>query len=258
MEIFHAIVLGIVQGLTEFLPISSSGHLVLVPWLFRWEDLGLTFDVALHIGTLFALVVYFWNDWLEIFKRWREPFLWLIVVGCIPAAAFGYKFDKYFETVFRSPVLVASFLIGMGLVLLVAEILGKKTRAIQSMNLKDSIGIGLAQVLALMPGVSRSGITMTAGLFFGLNRETAARFSFLLATPIVFGAGLIKLKGIAKYGIPGTETLPFVFGTVFAAVSGYFAIKYLMKFLQKHTFYIFVWYRFVLGAIVFLVYFLRK
>ena len=258
MEIFHAIVLGIVQGLTEFLPISSSGHLVLVPWLFKWKDLGLTFDVALHVGTLFALIVYFWKDWINIFKKWKEPLLWLLVTGCLPAAVFGYKFDKYFETVFRSPILIASFLIGMGLVLLSAELFGTKIRELKAINLKDALGIGFAQVLALMPGVSRSGITITAGLFAGLTRETAARFSFLLATPIVFGAGVLKLKHVAKYGIPQAEILPFILGTAFAAFSGYLAIKYLLRFLQKHTLYVFVWYRLIFGLIVILVYLLRR
>ena len=258
MEILHAIILGIVQGLTEFLPISSSGHLVLIPWLFKWEDLGLTFDVALHVGTLFALILYFWKDWLNMFRKWKEPLLWLIAVGCVPAAVFGYKFDKYFETVFRSPVLIASFLIGMGVLLLLAELFGKKVRDLKAVNLKDSLGIGFAQVLALMPGVSRSGITMTAGLFAGLTRETAARFSFLLATPIVFGAGVLKLKHVAKYGIPSPEFLPFVLGTAFAALSGYLAIKYLLKFLQKHTLYVFVWYRLAFGSLILLVYLLRR
>ncbi len=257
MEIFQSIVLGIVQGLTEFIPVSSSGHLILVPWVLKWKDPGLTFDVALHMGTLLALILYFWKDWLDIFKRWKEPLLWLIAVGCIPAAIFGYKFDKYFETVFRSPLLIASFLIGMGLLMLVAEKISKKERSIESINIKDAVEIGFAQVLALMPGVSRSGITMTAGLFTGLNRETAARFSFLLATPIILGAGLLKLRHVVKHGIPGSEFYPFIIGTFFAAVSGYFAIKYLLKYLRNHSFYIFVWYRLILGAIVILLYFFK-
>ncbi|MCX5782705.1 MAG: undecaprenyl-diphosphatase UppP [Elusimicrobia bacterium] len=257
MELIQAVILGIVQGLTEFLPISSSGHLVILPWLFKWKDLGLTFDVALHMGTLLALVLYFWKDWIEIIKNWKKPFLWLILLGCAPAAVAGYKFEKYFETVFRSPLLVGIFIICMGALLLVSERYSKKQKDMDSINLGDVLFIGFAQALALMPGVSRSGITMTAGLFAGLKRESAARFSFLLAMPITFGAGLLKLKHILKSGIPGSESTAFIIGIIFAAISGYFAIKYLLKFLHNHTFYLFVWYRLVFGAIILLVYFLK-
>jgi undecaprenyl-diphosphatase len=258
MEIFHAAVLGVVQGLAEFLPISSSAHLVLVPWAFKWEDLGPTFDVALHLGTLFAIIIYFWKDWLEILAKWKEGFVWLLVAGCIPAAIFGYKFEKYFETTFRSPLLIGIFMIAMGILLWAAEAFGKKYREMGTVNLGDSLFIGFAQVLALMPGVSRSGITMTAGLFKGLKRETAARFSFLLATPIIAGAGLLKLKEIVKFGIPHSEINSFLIGILFAAVFGYFAIKYLLKYLQNHSMYIFVWYRVIAGIAILMLYFARR
>jgi undecaprenyl-diphosphatase len=257
MEIIQAAVLGIIQGLTEFLPVSSSGHLILTPWLFKWNDLGATFDVALHLGTLLALVCYFWKDWLEIIKRWDEPLLWLIAIGCVPAAIFGFLFEKYFETVFRSPLLVAIFMIGMGLLMWVAEKMGKRNKDLESINLGDTLFIGFAQVLALMPGVSRSGITMTAGLFSGVKRESAARFSFLLAMPITFGAGLLKLKHVVKEGIPANEHAAFIIGIFFAAISGFFAIKFLLKFLQNNSLYIFVWYRILFGAAIILVYFYR-
>ncbi len=257
MELIQTVILGIVQGLTEFLPISSSGHLVILPWLFKWKDLGQTFDVALHMGTLLALVFYFWKDWIEIIKNWRKPFLWLILIGCIPAALVGYKFENYFETVFRSPFIVGIFIICMAILLLVSERYSKKQKEMDSINLGDVIFIGLAQALALMPGVSRSGITMTAGLFSGLKREAAARFSFILAMPITLGAGLLKLKHLITSGLPGKELSLFVIGIIFAVISGYFAIKYLLKFLQSHTFYLFVLYRLVFGAIIMLVYFLR-
>jgi undecaprenyl-diphosphatase len=257
MEIMQAIVLGVVQGLTEFLPVSSSGHLVIVPWLFKWNDLGPTFDVALHVGTLFALVMYFWRDWLDILKRWREPFLWYIAIGCVPGALVGYKFEKYFDTVFRSPVLISLFMIFIGLLLLAAELYGKKMREMESVNLKDSIFIGCAQALALMPGVSRSGITITAGLFSGLKRETAARFSFLLAMPITFGAALLKFKHVAKEGIPHNEYTTFALGIIAAAITGFFVIKYLLRYLQNHSFYVFVWYRVLFGSAVIAIYYLR-
>jgi undecaprenyl-diphosphatase len=257
MELLHAAVLGIIQGLTEFLPVSSSGHLVVVPWIFGWRDMGLTFDVALHVGTLAALGIYFWNDWIDILKKWREPFVWLINIGCIPAAVFGYKFDKYFETVFRSPVLVAVFMIFMGFLMMAAEKTGKKVRELGTVNLGDSLIIGFSQVLALMPGVSRSGITITAGLFTGLTREAAARFSFLLAMPIVAGAALLKLRHVIVDGIPHDEYAPFALGIICSAIFGFLAIKYLLHYLQKHTLYIFVWYRFVLGALILMLYSLR-
>ncbi|MCB4791601.1 MAG: undecaprenyl-diphosphatase UppP [Elusimicrobia bacterium] len=256
MEVIQAVVLGLVQGFTEFLPVSSSGHLIVIPWIFKWNDLGATFDVALHLGTLISLVFYFWRDWIEIIRRWKEPFLWLIAVGCVPAAVFGYKFEKTFETVFRSPLLVAVFMISMGLLMWLAELRGKKNKDMESLNLGDTLFIGFAQVLALMPGVSRSGITITAGIFSGFKRESAARFSFLLAMPITFGAGLLKLKHVMEFGIPKDEYRVFLSGILFATISGFLAIKYLLKFLQKHSLYVFIWYRMIVGLAVLLIYFL--
>ena len=257
MTVFQAAVLGVVQGLTEFIPVSSSGHLILIPWLFGWQDPGLTFDVALHVGTLFALLFYFWKDWIDLLKNWRQPLLWLVLIGCVPAAIFGYKFDKYFETVFRSPVLVAVMTMALGLLLLAAEKMGKKMRDMGSLNLGDSLFIGIAQVLALMPGVSRSGITIAAGLFKELTRETAARYSFLLATPIVAGAAALKLRHVFSGGIPQQEHVPFAVGIIFSAIFGFLAIKFLLKYLQRHTLYVFVWYRLLFGLFVLVVYFLR-
>lgn len=249
--------MGIVQGLAEFLPISSSGHLVIIPWLFGWNDLGLTFDVALHMGTLAALVMFFWKDWLAMIKNWRDPYLWLVLIACVPGAFFGYKFERLFETLFRTPVFVGAFMIAMGLVMGAAEMFGKKIRGEDTINLRDSIIIGFAQAFALIPGVSRSGVTMSAGLFSGLRRESAARFSFLLAMPITAGAGLLKLKDVVKYGLPTSEILPFLAGIICAAVAGYYAIKYLLRYLQNHSLYIFMWYRIAFGAAILLVNSLR-
>jgi undecaprenyl-diphosphatase len=253
MDFMHAVVLGVAQGLTEFLPISSSGHLVLIPWLFGWRDLGPIFDVALHLGTLAALAAFFWREWRDMLTNWRDPFLWLIIAGCVPAAVVGFKYEEYFDTFFRGPVFVGSFMIVMGVVMGAAELYGKKIRGEDTINLRDSLIIGCAQALALMPGVSRSGITMTAGMFSGLKRESAARFSFLLAMPITAGAGLLKFTHLMKSGIPSDEVLLFVTGIICASVVGYFAIKYLLKFLQTHSLYIFVWYRIAFGSMILLV-----
>ena len=256
-ELIQSAVLGVVQGLTEFLPVSSSGHLVTIPWIFGWHDLGPTFDVALHLGTLLALLLYFWKDWLDIIKNWQEPLLWLIAIGCVPAAIAGFKYEKYFDTVFRSPLIIGIFMIGMGLLMMLAERYGRKLRSLETLNLGDSLGIGFAQVLALMPGVSRSGITVTAGLFGGLKRETAARYSFLLAMPITFGAGLLKMHSVLKTGIPQEEQMSFILGIVMAAVVGYLAIRFLLNFLKNHSLYIFVWYRLFFGALLIFLYFRR-
>ncbi len=250
MEIVQSIVLGIVQGLTEFLPISSSAHLAVIPWLFHWRDLGLSFDMALHLGTLLAIVIYFWRDWLDILRRWREPMLWLILLACLPAAYFGFRYEEYFETVFRDPRIIALFMIAFAGVIWLAEAVSKKQRQLTSLNLLDSIVIGFAQVLALMPGVSRSGITMMAGLFMGLDRRSAARFSFLLSAPIIAGAAVFKLRHILVHGLPGTEAAAFLLGTLTSAVVGALTIKYLMQYLQKHSFNIFVWYRLIAGALI--------
>ena len=250
MEIIQSIVLGIVQGVTEFLPISSSAHLVVIPWLFHWQDPGLTFDMALHLGTLFAIVIYFWRDWLDILRKWREPLLWLIMLACLPAGYFGYKYEEYFSTVFRGPMIIGLLMIVFAFVLLWAEAYGKKKREMSSLNIFDAVIIGFAQVLALMPGVSRSGITMVAGLFMGLSRPSAARFSFLLSTPIIGGAAVFKLRHIMVHGLPGTEAMAFIIGTLTSAIVGAWTIKYLMQYLQKHSFNIFVWYRLIAGAFI--------
>jgi undecaprenyl-diphosphatase len=250
MEIIQSIVLGVVQGLTEFLPISSSGHLALIPRLFRWQDLGLTFDMALHLGTLLALIIYFWADWLDIIKKWREPMLWLILVACIPAGLFGFKYEQTFETVFRDPRIIALFMIVFAGVLWLADVYGRKKRELGSLNLLDAIVIGLLQVLALMPGVSRSGITMASGLFMGFSRRSAARFSFLISAPVIAGASVFKMRHIIAHGLPGQEAQAFMLGVLASAVVGALTIKFLMQYLEKHTFRIFVWYRVAVGAAV--------
>jgi undecaprenyl-diphosphatase len=254
--------LGIIQGLTEFTPVSSSAHLVAIPQILGWRDMGLSFDVALHWGTLAALVVYFRRDWAAIlssFARRRDDsesdvggrMLVPIVVACVPAALAGILLDKRIEALREWPMLIpaiACVLIGVGLVMLLAEKVGKRQRKIDQMNRLDYAVIGIAQALALFPGVSRSGITISAGLFRGLDRPAAARFSFLLSTPIIFGAGLVKLKDLASTGLPYGQLAPFALGFLTSALSGYFAIVFLMSYLTKRPMNVFVAYRVVFAV----------
>lgn len=254
MDIIQALILGIVQGLGEFLPISSTAHLILVPYFFGWPDPGLSFDVALHLGTLIAVVGYFWKDWLEIisnvFNKKTESknnnLFWLIIVATIPGVIAGYFFEKDAETVFRNPLIIAFTLSAVGLILYLADKFSKKERSINELGLKDAIIIGLAQAVAIIPGVSRSGATITAGLFRKLDRASAARFSFLLSTPIIFGAVILKLPHLLKEGI----SAQIIIAVLASAVSGYLAIKYLLKFLEKSSYAIFFWYRLILAAII--------
>lgn len=253
MTLIQAVIMGVVQGLGEFLPISSSAHLILAPWVLNFKDPGLSFDVALHLGTLVAVLAFFWKDWLvlifEGFRgvRTREgKMFWYLVVATVPGAVFGFLFEKDIETIFRNPMLVGILLIVMGIVLYLADKLSYAGRDLYQITLKDSILIGLSQAFALLPGVSRSGVTMTAGRFLGLDRETTARFSFLLSTPIIFGAGILKLKDMTSADF----TLPFIIGVLVSAVVGFAAIKFLLRYLVRNSFSIFVVYRFLLGAAV--------
>jgi undecaprenyl-diphosphatase len=253
MPLTHAIILGVVQGLTEVLPISSSAHLVLFPWLWDWHYQGLSFDVALHLGTASAFLVYFWKDWLGLFKR-DTYLLWCIVLATIPAALAGAMFEKQAETVFRSPLIIMLMLAVFAIVLWWADSRGKKEKTLAQMDIKTAFTIGLAQVLALIPGVSRSGITITAGLYRGLSREAAARFSFLLAAPIVIAAAILKLPKLQSADL----TLPFWLGIFFSSASGLLAIRFLLRFVQKASFRIFVLYRLALAAIIIIIFFSRR
>jgi len=252
VTVIHALILGIVQGLGEFLPISSSAHLVLVPWLFGWEDPGLTFDVALHMGTLFAVVLYFWKDWVKLFKAALSKgasddkrIFWYLVVATIPGALFGLALEKKAETVFRSPLLIGIMMIVMGILLYFAD-KKREIRTLNTMTLKEAIWIGLSQALAIIPGVSRSGSTMTTARFFTLTREEAARFSFLMSTPIILGAGVLKLRHLTMASI----NLPFSVGVITSFVVGISSISFLLKYLKTNNFRLFVGYRFVIGVIV--------
>ena len=263
MNLLHALVLGALQGFTEVLPISSSAHLILVPWLLKWPESGLTFDVALHLGTFIALTIYFRRDIIElIFNTFdairtrsldtpakRLPFL--VVATTIPAAIIGKLFEQQVEETFRAnPLLIASFLIIFGLILGAVDMLGRKRRALDEINTGNALLIGLLQCLALIPGVSRSGITITGGLLLGFTRESAARFSFLISLPIVAGAALLKTVHIFKHGIPAGEGLPMLVGIAASAVTGYISVAFLLRFIQKRSLAPFVWYRVIIGGVL--------
>jgi len=265
MNLLYATLLGLLQGVTEFLPISSSGHLVLAETFLEVDQGGLAFDVALHLGTLLGVVIYFRRDFLLMFTALVNPrkleeeareqrFLALyICLGTMPAVLAGYLLKDTAETAFRTAVLIAVTLAGAGLRLLLADRLGKRQRGMKAIGLADVAVIGVAQAFALVPGVSRSGITMTAGLFMGVNRMAAARFSFLLSAPVILGAGVYNLPAIFRHGTePGQQGF-YLAGFLAAAVSGYLVIAFLLRFIQTHSFAVFAYYRLALAGLVLLV-----
>lgn len=255
MLLWQAIVLGIVQGLGEFLPISSSAHLILVPWLFKFPDPGLTFDIALHFGTLIAVVLYFWKDWWKLLlggltnrHTVEGRLFWYLVIATIPGAAAGFLLENKAETIFRAPILIGIMLIIMGLILYWADRSSFKMTELGDASFGTTLAIGLSQALAIIPGVSRSGITMSAGLLGGLTRESAARFSFLLSTPIILGAVLVKIPKLLAN--PAMVDLNFIVGVVVSFITGLLSIGFLLRYVQTRNFLPFAWYRFILGAIV--------
>ena len=279
MHLLQSVILGIIQGLTEFIPISSSAHLIIVPWLFGWGEgllSSLSFDVALHLGTLIAVLSYFAGDWVRLFKAGvasiaerrigADPdrrMAWFLVIGTIPGGVVGLLAESAIERLFHAPgvpiqpaamVAMAVILALLGAFLLMAERFARHVRAVEQLTLKDILLIGCAQALAIFPGVSRSGATITAGLALGLKREAAARFSFLLSAPIIAGAGGKSLwnivRDIREYGIDGLELVSFAVGFLSAAVSGYFCIKYLLRFLAKHPTTVFVLYRWAMALLI--------
>ena len=262
MSTLQAAILGLVQGLGEFLPISSSAHLVLIPWLFKWNDPGLTFDIALHIGTLIAVAIYFWKDWLKLITKGltdvrstEGKLFWYLVAATIPGAVVGFLLEKKAETIFREPVLIATMLILLGVLLYWADRRGVKHIEMNHITFRTSLFIGLSQALAIIPGVSRSGITMTMGLLMGLTREGAARFSFLLAAPIIFGAALVKLPFLVSN--PSILTINFIIGILVSFVIGILSIGFLLRYVQTNNFLPFAWYRFILGSLVIVIVLMR-
>jgi len=262
MSIFQAIILGIVQGLGEFLPISSSAHLILVPWFLGWEPSGLAFDLALHLGTLIAVTVYFWRDLFSLAyegltrgtRTVNGRLAWGIVLGTIPGAVFGLLMEGPVESFFRQNVLTISLLLAiMGAVLYYVDQRGAKKIDLEHVRLIDVFWIGVAQAFAVIPGVSRSGATITAALLLGLKRETAAKVSFLLGWPIIFGGGVLVLKDLD----PSMLTPAFFAGVAAAAISGYAVIAFLLEYLRKGTFLVFAYYRGIVAALAILVLLLR-
>ncbi|HEV2122132.1 MAG TPA: undecaprenyl-diphosphate phosphatase [Chloroflexota bacterium] len=293
MDPLHAIVLGAVQGLGEFLPISSSAHLVLAPWLLGWPENSLTFDVALHMGTLAALLIYFWRDWWVLIAAWlpaqfasapaprrndrsgntgsvalvdgnrlpeasetaseralnRRLGIGL-VIGTIPAAVAGVLFEDVIEGAFRAPALIAISLIVASFVLLAADRLGPRKYGLQSVTNMQAALIGVAQAFALIPGVSRSGITLAAALFIGLTREAGARYAFLLAAPITAGAGVFQLRHLVRDGIPADEHMAFALGILTSFLVGMVVIGALLRYLRRGSLVIFVVYRIALGLFI--------
>jgi undecaprenyl-diphosphatase len=262
LEILQAIVRGIVQGVTEFLPVSSSAHLILIPWFLGWEDMGLAFDAALHFGTLLSLLWYFRAEWLDFTRSAlrvlggrgtggdRMPFY--LLAATIPGATAGLLAEDLIATFLRSPLVPAFTLIGLALVLLAAERFGSREREFSEITWTDALVIGTAQALALVPGVSRSGVTITAALFRGLDRAPAARFSFLLSTPIIAGAALKTALDLLS-GSPLSDQLgTLAAGVATSALVGYLAIRFMLRYLATNTTYVFIWYRIGLGIVVLL------
>ena len=285
MEIIQSIILGIIQGITEFLPISSSGHLILIPNFFGWQDQGLAFDVALHWGTLFAVLIYFRKDWMEIFKSsyllnriknykskitntkqiqnsddefkntkysipntqyFKKDLLFIIIIATIPGVIAGLLLNNYAETVFRNPLIISATLFFGAVLLFYADKVSIKKTDLTNLTLQMGIIIGLFQALAIVPGVSRSGITITIALFLGLKRTSAARFSFLLSTPIILGAGIKEFPSLLESGL----NISILVGVLVSAMSGYLAIKYMLRYLENRSYNIFVGYRVVLALII--------
>ncbi len=266
---FHAFVLGLVQGLGEFLPISSSAHLIITPWLFGWPDPGLGFDVALHWGTLLAVLAYFRNDiwllakgfWHSLFKSTRDfqsniyqKLSWLLIIASIPGAIIGKLLEQKAEDAFRSPPLIAITMFSFGIILWLVDYFSKKLHNLDHIKPIHAFLIGCSQALAIIPGMSRSGSTMTTGLLLGFKRADSARFSFLMSIPIIFGAGLIKIKHFHD----GVTTPELLIGFITAAVFGFLSIRFLLRLLAKKDFTLFVWYRVAFAILIAVVYLVRR
>ena len=269
MTVFHAIVLGLVQGLTEFLPVSSSGHLILVPRLLGWEEDPLSFDVALHLGTLLATLLYFHRDFIQLTRcglgdmvRYRfqvgrySPIgrlALLIILGCLPAVIVGGLFNTWIEDHVRQPWLVATFLIVFGAIMYIADRWASYARSIEGLDAPRSLLVGVAQAMALFPGVSRSGATISAGLFAGLSRQVATRFSFLLAAPVILGAGLKELPDIRRASEHGITNAELAAGLFVSFAVGLATVHLLLRFVARYPLTIFVLYRFAFAALVLVV-----
>lgn len=264
MDMLQAVMLALIQGVTEFLPISSSAHLILPSQLLGWVDQGLAFDVAVHVGTLAAVMIYFRQDLLSMAQAWccsltgngateQSRLAWFVVLGTIPAGAIGFLANDWVAGYLRSTVVIAGTTLIFGLLLYLAERKGSHQRELTQLSLRDVLVIGFAQALALIPGTSRSGITMTAAILLGLNRTAAARFSFLLSVPIIGVAGLLKFVEL-ELSDAGVDWAVICVGTAVAFISAYLCIHWFLKVIERIGFVPFVVYRLILGAILLLFY----
>jgi undecaprenyl-diphosphatase len=276
MEIFAAAILGIIQGLTEFLPVSSSAHLILAPWFFGWKPEGISFDVSLHLGTAIAILAFFWKDWvrlaLEVIAGLKEraplgnpdrKLAWFLVVGTLPAMIAGLALEKTVEARLRSPLITVFTLTMFGVLLLIAELKSKQNRTTENFTWADSLWIGFSQAIALIPGVSRSGITISTAMLRDISRTSAARFSFLLSTPVIVGAGLLQglhLIKAMRHPIEGVTVIQWpvlCVGILAASITGFLCIKFFLRYLQTKSLVPFVIYRFLLAVVV-LIYYLKS
>ncbi|MBS1856897.1 MAG: undecaprenyl-diphosphate phosphatase [Acidobacteria bacterium] len=272
MPLIQVVILALVQGLTEFLPISSTAHLYLTSWLLGWQVEGLSFDIALHLGTLLAVLLYFFRDWVQIVAqgfgiragsdeelRQNHMLLWLLAIGSIPVGVFGLLFNKQAESTWRNPFVMGAMLILVGLLMWAAERAARRQRGIASIGLADAAAIGAAQALAIVPGTSRSGVTITAGLFRNLTGESAARYSFLLSTPAIAAAAAKALHDMHKaHQLHGILAPDFLLGVAISALSGCAVIAWFLRYLRRAGLTPFVYYRIVFGIIVIALAFIRR
>lgn len=264
MDLIQSIILGAIQGITEFFPISSTAHLVLLPWFFSWKDQGLPFNVALHVGSLIAILFYFWRDWVLITGEFVKSVAhrsfegrpggrigMFLIIATVPGALSGFLFEEQAAGLLRNPLTIAFMLSAFGLLLYISDRFSRRDKTIEDMNLTDCIIIGLSQALAIIPGVSRSGITITGAMFRNFRRDEAARFSFLMAAPLIAGAGVFETRHLS---IADVVSVPFLAGFIASAVFAFLAIKYLLRFVRKESYTLFVIYRLLLAVLIVFMY----
>ena len=261
MSVLRAILLGLLQGFTEFLPVSSSGHLTLIPWFLHWEDPGLTFDALVHLGTLVAIVFYFRADILALLRAWWDSLrtrqakttearlAWLIILSAIPAGLLGFFLEDFFEQLFAAPLAVSILLLVTGGLIWISERLGRRVMPLAQMGWRDALSIGVAQGFAIAPGISRSGATISAGLLRGLERDAAARFSFLMVIPVIAGAAGFQMLDAVSAGLSLADGLSLVAGFMAALVSGYVAIRFLLGYVRQHSLRPFAYYVWAVGLL---------
>ena len=272
MDLFQVIVLAVIQGATEFLPVSSTAHLALAPWLLGWKDPGLTFDIALHLGTLAAVLLFFFRDWLQVIAqgfglsyggdpqlKQKRMLLWYLAAASIPLGIVGFLFKEQAEGEWRNAFVIGVMMIAIGLLMWLAERAASARKTMAGITLGDSLVIGAAQALAVVPGTSRSGVTIAAGLFRDIDRPSAARFSFLLSTPAIAGAAASALHHLMKQGgVPPDMKVPFALGIAVSAAVGIVVIAFFLRYLQRHTLRCFIYYRLIFGIIIIALAFFRR